>query len=107
MKRLKFSEPSPKLVLEGKKDTTWRVNDEKGISAGETISLCRTDGKEFAKAKVVSARESNFGDLSKEKAGYEKIRSKDMYRTYSNYYKMKVMPATRVKVIKFRLCESR
>jgi len=49
MKQLKFSEPLSYLILSGKKDITWRINDNKNISVGDLISLCYNDGKEFAK----------------------------------------------------------
>lgn len=37
IKKLHFAEPLPDLILSGKKDTTWRINDEKNIEVGDTL----------------------------------------------------------------------
>ena len=105
IKRLKFLEPLPELVLRGLKDVTWRVNDDKNIAVGDVLSLCRCDGKEFAKADVVRVKETTFGRLSEEdKKGHEEFScDAEMYETYSNYYGLRVTPETGVKVIKFKL----
>jgi hypothetical protein len=105
VKRLKFSDPLPELVLRGLKDVTWRVDDDKDIAAGNALSLCRCDGNEFAKAEVVRVKETTFGRLSEEdKKGHEEFSSDlEMYETYSNYYDLRVTPETGVKVIKFKL----
>jgi hypothetical protein len=105
MKRLKFSELLPVLILSGQKNTTWRINDDKNIEVGDTISLCYNDGREFAKAEVIQVKETTFENLTEEdKKGHEKFSSdEEMYETYSRYYKMEVTPKTKVKIIKFRL----
>jgi|SRR3989344_2827084 len=105
MKKLKFADHLIGLVLDGKKDTTWRVNDDKGISVGDELALCRKDGSEFARARVTHSSDTTFENVGKEdKEGHEKFSSeKEMYRTYSRYYGMEVTPKTKVKVIKFRL----
>jgi hypothetical protein len=103
--KLKFSEPLPKLILEGKKNITWRVNDEKDISSGRIISLCYNNGKEFAKASILSVKDTVFGKLTEDdKKGHEEFASeKEMYEIYSKYYKMQIDPETKLKVIKFEL----
>lgn len=105
MKQLKFSEPLPELVLNGKKDTTWRINDEKNISVDNELSLCYNNGEEFAKAKIIWVKETTFENLIEEDyKGHEKFNSEEeMYNTYSRYYNMEVTPDTKVKVIKFKL----
>jgi len=105
MEQLRFAEPLPSLVLEGKKDTTWRINNNKEISAEDQISLCYNDRREFAKAVVIWVKETTFENLSDEdKKGHEKFSSdEEMYQTYSGYYNMKVEPKTKVKIIKFKL----
>jgi len=109
MKKLKFAEPLPKLVLTGRKDTTWRVGDEKNITCGDRLSLCYSDGlnkeNEFAKAVVLWTKETTFENLTNEDyEGHEKFNSEnEMYNTYSKYYKMKITPQTKVKVVKFKL----
>ncbi|HLD43451.1 MAG TPA: ASCH domain-containing protein [Candidatus Nanoarchaeia archaeon] len=105
MKPLKFAEPLARLILEGKKDTTWRINDDKDIQENDELSLCYNDGKEFTKAKVTEVRETIFENLSeKNKEGHETFRfDKEMHKTYSSYYHVHVKPSTLVKVIKFKL----
>ncbi len=105
LKRLKFSEPLPKLILSGEKNTTWRVNDDKNIVVGDQLSLCGIDGTEFVKAIVISVRETTFGALTEEdKKGHEEfVSEQQLYDTYSKYYSLKVTPRTPLKVIKFLL----
>jgi hypothetical protein len=105
MKMIKFSEPLPQLILDGKKWTTWRIGDEKNIAVGDEISLCDGKETEFAKAKVLWTREKEFGRLTKEdREGHEPFSSdSEMYETYSRYYRIIVTPKTRVKVVKFKL----
>jgi len=105
LKRLKFSEPLPKLILNGKKNSTWRINDDKNILINDLLSLCYSGGREFAKAKVIFVKETNFENLTeKDKEGHEKFLSdKEMYKAYSNYYNIKVGPKTKVKIIKFNI----
>ena len=109
MKKLRFADPLPQLVLSNKKDTTWRIEDEKNLSVNDELSLSYADGtnkdKEFAKAKIIWVKETTFGSLTKEdKEGHEKFNSEDeMYKTYSRYYGNPVTPETKLKVIKFKL----
>ena len=105
MKRLKFAEPLPAMVLGGEKTTTWRINDDKDVSIGDTLSLCDTDGREFAAALVHSVRMTRFGALSEDDwDGHETFSSADeCYRTYSRNYGFTVTKDTPVKVIKFTL----
>jgi len=108
MKQLKFSEPLPELILSGKKNTTWRINDNKNILGGDSLSLCHNNGEEFAKAKAISVKETNFGNLTEEdKKGHEEFSSdKEMYETYSRYYNIKVTSETKVKIIRFRILKN-
>lgn len=104
-KDLKFAEPLPKMVLEGKKDTTWRIDDEREITVDDKLSLQDTDGEEFAKAKVLWTKMTTFDRLTEEdKEGDESFSSQEkMLETYSNYYNMQVKPKTKVKIVKFKL----
>jgi len=104
MKILKFAEPLPKLILDGLKDTTWRITDYE-ISIGDQLSLCYNDGREFAKATASLVKQTTFRNLTAEdKKGHEKYQSdEEMYQVFSKYYNMKVTPETRLFVIKFKL----
>ncbi|MFH1601843.1 MAG: ASCH domain-containing protein [Candidatus Shapirobacteria bacterium] len=105
MEKLRFSDPLPNLVLEGSKNTTWRMDDEKNIEVGDLLSFCRVNGEEFAKAELFGVKETTFGQLTEEdKSGHEPFSSdREMYETCSGYYEKKVTPKTKLKVIKFRL----
>ncbi|MEK6829987.1 MAG: ASCH domain-containing protein [Nanoarchaeota archaeon] len=106
MKALKFREKLGKLILKGEKTSTWRFFDDKNISKGDIISMIIAEtGKEFAKSKVTNVIEKNFGELTRDdKKDHEKFNSdKEMYETYSGYYKTKITPKTKVKIIKFEL----
>jgi hypothetical protein len=104
VKTLHFYGHLPELILKGTKNTTWRVDDDKDIKAGDELSLCRNDNTEFARAIVTSVKVTEFGKLTKsDREGHEEFSSdEEMYRTYSEYYKFEVKPTTRLKVIKFR-----
>jgi len=68
------------------------------------IFIVKEDGKEFVKAKIISVKETTFGKLAVEDwDGHEKFNSeKEMYQTYSGYYKREVDENSPVKVIKFK-----
>jgi len=104
MKTLKFAGSKPELILKGLKGSTWRISDEKNIAEGDTLSLCRLDGSEFAKAEVTLARETSIRELLKaDMQGHEKLSEGEAIRRLSGYYRMKVMPQTVVKAIKFKV----
>ncbi len=109
MKKLKFYLPLPDLILNRVKDTTLRVNDEKDLRVNDELSLCYGDGpkreEEFAKARIIGVKETMFKDVTEEdKVGHEKYQSEEeMYKVYSEYYKTRIVPETRLKIIKFRL----
>lgn len=105
MKQLKFSEPLPELILNGQKNSTWRINDEKGIAVGDKLSLCRNNSQEFAKAEATHIKETILENLTPaDKEGHEEFSSdEELYQIYSKYYKTNVTPKTRVKIIKFKL----
>jgi len=106
MKIIKFRLKLRKLILEGEKDIIWRISDDKDIGVGDILSLVIWETlEEFTKAKVILVKETTFSDLSeKDKEGHEKFLSEEeMYETYSKYYKMNVIPQTKLKVIKFKV----
>ncbi|MEX0920363.1 MAG: ASCH domain-containing protein [Candidatus Pacearchaeota archaeon] len=106
MKTLKFKEKLAKMILKGEKTNTWRLFDDKNLSEGDEISLVVSETKkEFGKAKLIKVIEKKFDNLEeKDLQGHEKFSSKDeMYETYSGYYKTKVGPKTKLKIIFFNL----
>jgi hypothetical protein len=106
MKIIKFRAILKELILKGKKDSTWRLFDDKNISKNDRISLVEWEtGEEFAKGLIVDVKEKQFHQLTrKDKADHEKFKSEDsMYKTYSTYYGKKIKPLTKIKIIKFKL----
>jgi len=106
LKTLKFREVLSKLILQNKKNTTWRLFDDKNLTAGDIVSFLVWETKEeFAKARLIEVRETTLGELTEEDwEGHEKFSSEEeMYNTYSVYYKRKVDKDSPVKVIKFEL----
>lgn len=108
MKLVKFRDNLVPLVLSGKKNSTWRLFDDKYLSVGDEIEL-REFGKEssFARARIVKVIEKAFKNLSEgDKQGHEKFSSdNEMYETYTGYYNTKVGPDSIVKIIWFELIE--
>lgn len=106
MKRLGFEEKLIPLILSGKKTSTWRLFDEKNIKEGDELSLVDSEtGNEFARATVHSLKETTFGKLNDEdKKGHETFSSdRQMYNTYSGYYKTKIDENTPLKICRFEL----
>lgn len=105
MKKLKFAEPLPELVLSGEKDTTWRIGDEKDLSIDDELSLCNNNDEEFARARIIWIKETTFENLTfEDKEGHEKFNSDEKrYSTYSRYMNKEINSQTKVKVIKFKL----
>ena len=109
VKKLRFYPSLPQKILNGEKDTTWRIGDEKNIQTGDEIRLLNPEEKdrEFARAKVLWTKKTTFGRLSEEdREGHESFESEEeMYETYSGYYDTEVGPETEVKVVKFELVQ--
>ncbi|MBU2616494.1 MAG: ASCH domain-containing protein [Nanoarchaeota archaeon] len=105
MKTIKFAQPLIPLILSRQKSTTWRINDEKDLTVGETIDLLNALGEKFGQAEILNVKDTKFDDLnSEDKEGHESFLSdEDMYNTYSRYYSFRVVPETKLKIIKFKL----
>ncbi|MFC1623537.1 ASCH domain-containing protein [Patescibacteria group bacterium] len=106
MKTLKFRKKLSELILKGGKNATWRLFDDKDLSAGDEVSFVVWEtNEEFAKVKIIDVKETTFGELTDEDwKGHEKFNSeKEMYDTYSKYYNREVNKNSPVKIIKFEL----
>lgn len=104
MKILKFREELSKLILSGKKTTTWRLFDDKDLHRVEVVSFVVWEsGKEFAHAELISVIETLLGKLTKEDfEGHEPFSSmNEAYDKFSLYYHCSVDENTPVKIIKF------
>ncbi|MFC1697677.1 ASCH domain-containing protein [Nanoarchaeota archaeon] len=102
-KMLKFADPLPEMIMDGSKDTTWRIDDDKNISIDDHLSCCYVNGKEFAQAYVEWVKMTRFGLLTDDdKEGHEPFDSdEEMYATYSRYYNKEVTPSTKLKVVRY------
>ena len=109
-----FSEPLPELILNGKKTTTWRIDepapikrtsDTEGIKKGDKLSLVNKGQKEFAKAETIAVDHTIFGKLTnKDLEEHEKFKSKkEMYKKFREWYKIEINDETKIIIIKFKL----
>jgi len=106
MKTLKFENKLAELILSGKKDSTWRLFDDKNLSVNDDLILFNSDIlEEFAKAKIISINEKKLKDINEvDYDGHEKFENNDeMIKTYQRYYGDKVTGNSFVKIIKFKL----
>jgi len=106
MKTIKFREKLSKLILNGEKNTTWRLFDDKDITKGDELSLVVWEsGEEFARVKVTYVKETKFKDLTEDDwKGHERYDSnEEMYKEFSIYYKQTVDENTVVKIIRFEV----
>jgi hypothetical protein len=108
-KTLKFAPDLILLVLSGKKNSTWRLWDDKDLSKGDKVDfLDAKAGAKFATAKLTKVVQKPMGKLTEsDKKGHETFRSnEEMYTTYTKYYGRKVGPETLVKIVRFKLIEA-
>lgn len=107
-KKLHFVPKLVPLVLSGEKTITWKFWDDKNLSKGDLVDFLESKTeRHFVTAELTEVLKKPMGKLTKEdKEGHEKFKSeKEMYETYSKYYKQNVNPETIVKIIKFELTE--
>ncbi len=108
MKVIKFSSELVPLILSGEKTSTWRLFDDKDLQPGDRIELFEFGANSsFAKGSIKTVIESKFKDLKQDdKVGHEAYESdREMYDTFSGYYKQKVGPETVVKIIHFEVVQ--
>lgn len=105
-KTIKFASDLIPLVQAGTKSATWRLFDDKALTAGDTVTFInRETGKSFARAELVTVYEKPLGQLSQEDwVGHEPFSSdQEMYKKYEEYYHRPVTVETTVKIIQFKL----
>ena len=107
-KTLKFEPDLVPLVLSEKKDSTWRLWDDKDLQNGDRVTFIRKpEFMPFAVAEIISCVEKPLGTLTEEdKKGHEPFKTdKEMYETYTTYYKREVGPETPVKILRFKIIQ--
>lgn len=98
------------MILLGKKNSAWRLFDDKNLSEGDDIELREFGAQNaFATARITKVVEKKFSQLTKtDKEGHEAYGSdQEMYDTYSGYYDTEVGPDTYVKLIWFELTSNK
>jgi len=103
---LKFDPELVPLVINGEKDCTWRLWDDKDLKPGdELVLIARPNLTPFAKAVVSSVFSKTMGMLTDDdKKGHEPFKSdQEMFETYSRYYGKPVGPETPVKIVRFKI----
>ena len=96
MKKLKFSTSLINDIISGKKKNTWRINDDKNLLSRDKLLLCDNEGKEFAKAVIISIKERILGELNNE----ELTKIKELNE---KYYHLQLNKNTKLKIIDFKL----
>ena len=106
MKKIKFSDILINKVLSGEKTTTWRLFDDKNLTARDELLLCDAAGKDFARSRIITIKEKTLSEITikeKEESGWEEETNKEITEHYSKLYKKPVDKNTKIKIIKFKL----
>ena len=105
-KTLKFYPSLIPAILSGSKTSTWRLFDDKDLTAGDRVDFIdKATGKHFATAELTRVRTSTLGKLTaEEKEGHEEFASdKDMYKKFEGYYNRSVGPDTPVTIVLYKI----
>lgn len=105
-KTLKFAPDLVPLILNGEKDCTWRLWDDKDLKVGDEVDLiARPELTVFARAKITSVSNKTMAELTiEDKIGHESFVDDDeMYEVYASYYQRPVKPDSPVTVYRFEL----
>ncbi|MGH7142018.1 MAG: reverse transcriptase-like protein [Candidatus Saccharimonadales bacterium] len=110
MKKLKFNHTLAKLILEGKKTSTWRLFDDKDISVDDQVVFVdKVDPKDPKTWRNIGSaiinnivqkrlRDITYNDIAEQ----EQFSSKEaMLKTFQKYYGTHVAWETPVKIIEF------
>jgi len=106
MKSLKFKPHLISQIISGEKTSTWRLFDDKNLTAGDDFLMINKEtGEEFAKGRITKVREKKLGELEDtDFIGHEGYKDQnDMLNHYRGYYGDKVSLDTIVKMVDFRL----
>jgi ribonuclease HI len=110
VKTLKFDHDSAQLILSGKKNSTWRLFDDKDLSVNDNIKIVDKVASEDPKTwkvigqgQVSEVIEKKLKDISKEDmAGHEQYSSPtEMLERYRSFYGGRVDLESIVKIVYF------
>jgi ribonuclease HI len=114
MKTLKFKHELAELILNGEKNSTWRLFDDKDLSVNDHVKIVdKVENDNPSSWRVIGEGiinkvvEKRMGDITAEDmSGHEKYSSQDeMLRTYRGYYGDRVTLETPVKMISFNFID--
>ncbi|MBI4158354.1 MAG: ASCH domain-containing protein [Candidatus Yanofskybacteria bacterium] len=105
MKTLKFKHDFVKEILAGRKNTTWRLFDDKDLQINDELDLIDSEnGNGFGKAKITNVIERTIKNLTDEELkNHQYINKEAMLESHKKYYGDKVNLDTAVKIITFEL----
>ncbi len=106
MKTMKFRKNLAEEILAGRKNSTWRLFDDKDFRVGDEVDLIIWESKEkFAKVEIVEVKIKKLGEIEKKDFdGHKKYESqKEILEELRKYYGEKVNLDTEVKIIRFKL----
>jgi ribonuclease HI len=115
MKTLKFDHSDAEEIKEGKKNTTWRLYDDKDLSVDDKIKIIdktnsddSSQWKVIGEGKVVEIIEKKLDSVDdNDMAGHKHFANLDeALETYRNYYGSRVTLDTPVKIIHFEFAPS-
>lgn len=110
MKALKVNHDSAHLILEGKRSSTWRINDDKDLHVNDVVMLIDqvnpidpSSWKELGRVQIVQILEKQLGQLTQIDIGPEEALTslEDRLTLYRSYYGPQVRAETPVKIVFF------
>lgn len=110
MKTLKFNHQDAQEIFEGKKNTTWRLYDDKDLSVDDTIKFIdkvKEDSPStwqvIGQGKVTEIIEKKLGSVTADDmAGHQQFGSdEEILEKYRGYYGDRVTLDTPVKIVRF------
>jgi hypothetical protein len=110
MKRLKFNSELVPLILNGTKTVTWRLYDDKNLTAGDKLEFINSENNsKFAEAEIISVKEKPISQIDQnDRQGHEEVGEGDqLIEHYKKLYRRDVSPNESIKIIKFKLNEKR
>lgn len=110
MKTLKFDHQDAKQILEGQKNTTWRLYDDKDLSVDDELKIIDkvkpnnpSEWKVIGRGKVTEITEKKLAAVTKsDMDGHRQFGSEaEILKTYQDYYGDRVTLDTPVKIVRF------
>ena len=110
MKTLKFDHKIAQLILQGKKNSTWRMFDDKDLKVNDQIVIIDRVGTKdpntwqtIGTARITEILEKRLEDISEQylKGDRTYASKKEMLEAFRGYYGNKVNGSTPVKIVYF------